>query len=161
EVFNPWSVPVAVAQSSSEYFRFAEEWDSDLEAYTTATVTMDGFTFNQQELWAAAALRPPGQFSCLYAYDSPCGVGNWRNTKHLRHDVNSSTRLTCGAGVTPPLSAFTVWSRLLHSAARYVVTERAGSDVPAETVGAGGLAVVEAATQGVPGRIVVFPGLSA
>src|SRR5690606_13528848 len=49
----------------------------------------------------------------------------------------------------------------LHSAARYVVTESTGPEVMAATVGANGLAVVEAATKDAPGRIVVFPGLSA
>lgn len=161
EVFNPWPVPVAVSQSSNSNFRFSEEWMSDTETRFSG-VGMDGFTFKSIELFPAArtSTRPLDGLSCLHAYAYPCGVGNWLNSRHIRHDYGSAQRLTCGSGATPPLSAFTLEMRLLHPNARYVLTENSVADVYAQRVGGeGGAAVVPPASQSEAGRIVVFPGL--
>jgi hypothetical protein len=164
EVLNPWPVPVAVQQAGAAVFSFSEEWENRLTPISGATIFIDDIELNTTETWPAGA-RPRNEQSCLWAYAGPCGVGNWRESHHVRYDNGSFAGLTCGLGREPNPAAFsTSRAELTHADARYLLAEVSDDGDPEEKaarINETGPAIVPAASDSMPGQVLIFPGINA
>lgn len=160
EIFNPWPLPVAVQQSNALEYRISEDWHNSLTSIDPASVvSSDGHTFTRFEKWASQPT--PGinmSNSCLARFDSACGLG-WAGTSHLRHDIGSTTRLTCGSGTTPPSPGWMGIRQASNATVRYLLDEAPRKALQQELIDGQLVVVIPPASGSAPGYVAAFPGI--